>query len=64
MQSNISLVALAKQNAYGKPQGQIHGSWWDIAKVLGADAKSAKSDNDLKAALEAYDKAVRNILKK
>lgn len=64
VQSNISLVALAKQNAYGKPQGQIHGSWWDIAKVLGADAKSAKSDNDLKAALEAYDKAVRNILKK
>ena len=64
VQSNISLVALAKQNAYGKPQGQIHGSWWDIARVLGADAKAAKSDSDLKSALEAYEKAVRNILKK
>ena len=64
VQANISLVALAKQNAYGKPQGQIHGSWWDIARVLGADAKAAKSDSDLKSALEAYEKAVRNILKK
>ena len=64
VQSNISLVALAKQNAHAKPQGQIHGSWWDIAKVLGADAKVAASDKDLKDALEAYEKAVRNILKK
>ena len=64
VQSNVSLVALAKQNAYGKPQGQIHGSWWDIAKVLGADAKVAKSENDLKSALEAYERAARGILKK
>ena len=54
VQSNISLAALAKQGEFGQPQGQIHGSWWDIAKVLGADAKAAKSDADLQAALTAY----------
>ena len=54
VQSNISLAALAKQNAYGQPQGQIHGAWWDIAKLLGADAKAATSEDDLKAALESY----------
>ena len=54
VQSNISLAALAKQNAYGQPQGQIHGAWWDIAKVLGADAKNATSEDDLKKALEEY----------
>ena len=41
VQANISLAALAKQNAYAVPQGQISGAWWDIAKVLGADAKAA-----------------------
>ncbi len=54
VQANESLAALALQNAYGQPQGQIHGAWWDIAKVLGADAKAAKSDADLKTALEEY----------
>ena len=54
VQSNASLAALAKQNAYGQPQGQIHGSWWDIAKVLGADAKAATSDADLQTALDTY----------
>ena len=54
VQANASLAALAKQNAYAQPQGQIHGSWWDIAKLLGADAKAATSEADLKAALEGY----------
>ena len=54
VQANASLAALAKQNEYGIPQGQIHGSWWDIAKVLGADAKAAKSDADLQTALDEY----------
>ncbi len=62
VQSNISLAALAKQNAFGQPQGQIHGSWWDIAKLLGADAKAATSEDDLKAALEGYEKAVNGVL--
>ena len=58
VQSNISLAALAKQGAYGVPQGQIHGSWWDIAKLLGADAKAAASEDDLKAALAEYEQTI------
>ena len=54
VQANVSLAALAKQGEYGQPQGQIHGSWWDIAKVLGADAKAATSEEDLKTALTNY----------
>ena len=61
VQSNISLAALAKQNEYGQPQGQIHGSWWDIAKLLGADAKAATSEADLKAALEEYQAAIDGL---
>ena len=57
VQANISLAALAKQGEYGVPQGQIHGSWWDIAKLLGADAKAATSEDDLKAALANYQAA-------
>ena len=58
VQANVSLAALAKQGAYGVPQGQIHGAWWDIAKVLGADAKNATSEDDLKAALEGYETTI------
>ena len=58
VQANPSLAALAKQNNYGQPQGQIHGAWWDIAKVLGADAKAANSDADLQAALDSYKAAI------
>ncbi len=62
VQANVSLAAFAKQAAYGQPQGQIHGSWWDIAKVLGADAKNAKSDADLSAALVAYENSIKAVL--
>jgi len=58
VQANASLAALAKQNAYGQPQGQIHGAWWDIAKVLGAEAKAATSDEDLQSALDDYTAAI------
>jgi len=61
VQANASLAALAKQNNYGQPQGQIHGSWWDIAKVLGAEAKAATSDADLKTALEAYAETIDGL---
>ena len=62
VQANISLAAFAKQAAYGVPQGQIHGAWWDIAKILGADAKNATSEDDLKAALESYQTAIDGLL--
>ena len=61
VQANTSLAALAKQGEYGQPQGQIHGSWWDIAKVLGADAKAATSEADLKAALENYAATINGL---
>ena len=64
VQSNKSLAALALQGNYGKPQGQIEGSWWDIAKVLGADAKSAKTEDDLKAALNTYTATINAIFQK
>ena len=64
VQSNPSLAALAAQiaNPNTKPQGQIHGSWWDIAKVLGADAKNAATEDDLKAALAQYKEAIDALL--
>ncbi len=61
VRSNKALSALAEQNKYAIPQGQIHGSWWDIAKVLGADSKNASSTDDLKKALENYEKAIAKI---
>ena len=61
VQANISIVALAKQSEFGQPQGQIHGAWWDIAKVLGADAKAATSDADLQTALDAYTAAIEAL---
>ena len=61
VQANISLAALAKQGEFGKPQGQIHGAWWDIAKVLGADAKAAKSDEDLQKALDNYKASIEAL---
>ncbi|MBQ7397306.1 MAG: extracellular solute-binding protein [Clostridia bacterium] len=62
VQANLSLAAFAKQGEFGVPQGQIHGSWWDIAKVLGAEAKNAKSDADLQTALNTYKTAIDGLL--
>ncbi len=64
VQANLSLSALAKQSAFGVPQGQIHGSWWDTVRVLGAHAKNAKSEDDLKKALESYRTAVNGAVSK
>ncbi len=54
VQNNPGLAALLKQNAYSRPQGQIHGSWWDIAKVIADDVKAAEDEDGLKAALQNY----------
>jgi arabinogalactan oligomer/maltooligosaccharide transport system substrate-binding protein len=62
VKANPSLLALATQNQFAVPQGQIHGSWWDIAKVLGADAKNATSEADLQAALDSYKAAIDALL--
>lgn len=61
VQANASLAALAAQNAYATPQGNIHGSWWDLAKVLGAEAKKT-TDAELKDALVTYENAINALL--
>ncbi len=62
VQSNPSYVALMAQNQYATPMGMIHGNWWDIAKVLGAESKDATSDDYLKNALDNYEEAIAKLL--
>ena len=62
--SNPALVALAEQSAYAIPQPNIHGSWWDIAKVITTDIKdkgAGASDDDLKAALDKYEQSIAAV---
>ena len=54
VQANPGLAALREQYQYSVPQGQIHGSWWDIAKVIADDVKDAKDDAGLQKALDNY----------
>ena len=60
VKSDPALAALAAQSAYAVPQGQIHGTWWEWSKVLGTAAKEAKSDEDLKAALQTYENSLKS----
>ena len=64
VKSDISLMALTEQNEHSVTQGNINGSWWDIAKLLGAEAKAAKSEQDLKDALKEYEEAIKAVLTK
>lgn len=61
VKSNLSLIALADQNQYAVPQGNIHGSWWDIAKTLGADAKTVKTDAEIQTSLDNYTASLNAI---
>ncbi len=54
VKANAVLTALFAQNAYSVPQGQIHGSWWDIAKVIADDVKAATDEAGLQTALDNY----------
>ncbi len=54
VQANPGLAALIAQAPYSVPQGQIHGSWWDIAKVIGEDVKAAADEAGLQVALDNY----------
>ena len=54
VQSNPGLAALLAQSPYSIPQGQIHASWWDVAKVIGDDVKAATDEAGLKAAIDNY----------
>ncbi len=63
VQSNPGLAALLQQNAYSRPQGQIHGSWWNIANVIADEVKAAESEDDLKAALNNYYNKINDLFK-
>ena len=52
--SDPSLAALFKQSAYAVPQPNMPGAWWDIARILGSDAKNITSDADIQASLDNY----------
>ena len=47
------LTALMNQNNFSRPQGQIHGSWWDIAKMIATGLKEGKSAEDALAKYQA-----------
>ena len=61
VQSNVALAALFQQNQHSVPQGQIHGAWWDIAKVIGTDVKNATDEAGLQAALDNYTAAISAV---
>ena len=54
VKENIGLAALRLQYPYSTLQGNIEGSWWDIAKVIGDDVKAATDEAGLQAALQNY----------
>ena len=63
-QENPALAALDAQNEYSVMQPNIHGSWWDIAKVITTDIKdkgAGASDDDLKAALDKYEQSIAAV---
>ncbi len=61
VKANEALSVLNQQNQYATVQGQIHGSWWDIAKVIGTNVKNATDEAGLKKALEDYQAAIEAV---
>ena len=61
VKNDAALSALAAQSPYAIPQGNIHGSWWDIAKVYAVAAKAATTDAELKDALKAYEDSIQGL---
>ena len=54
----VHLKALWAQNNYSVPQGQIHGSWWDIGKVI---ATNIKNGMDLQEVLTTYENSMNAL---
>lgn len=61
VKADAALLAFNAQAPYSVSQGNIHGSWWDIAKLLGTNAREAKTDADLQAGLDAYTASVNAL---
>ena len=61
VQADPALAAFFAQLEYAIPQGQIHGSWWDLCKPLGQGIKDAESEADMQAALDAYTDSIKAL---
>ena len=63
VKANIALSALAAQGAYAIPQGNIHGSWWDISKVGPTAAREAELNDvaALQAGLDLYTEQINAL---
>ncbi len=61
VKADAVLSALAAQNQYATPQGNIHGSWWDIAKAYATGAKTATTDDELRTVLADYQAAIDGL---
>ncbi|MGN0814130.1 MAG: extracellular solute-binding protein [Candidatus Coproplasma sp.] len=62
VQANPALAALLKQSEYAVPQGQIHGSWWDIGKAIATGVKNSDgTDAGLQAVLTTYKNAIDGL---
>lgn len=64
VKASVLLQALQAQAPYAVPQGAIHGSWWDIAKLLGTNAKEAKKEADLQKGLDDYKASIDALFSK
>lgn len=59
------LAAFNAQNNYATPQGNIHGSWWDIGSALATNILKANNDEEaIQAALDTYKDAIDALFKR
>ena len=62
VQANPALAALLAQSAYSIPQGQIHGTGWDIGKTIATGVKASDgTDAGLQAVLDTYKAAIEGL---
>lgn len=60
--ANPAITALNLQNEHSVMQPNIHGSWWDIGKVITTDIKESDgSDDALRAALQKYYDSIQAV---
>lgn len=61
VKSDDILAAVFEQEKSSIVQGQVHDSWWNVTKSLGAGIKAAANEDDMKATLAEYDAAIEEL---